>query len=70
MSNEKGHMHGPILSPMEEIPKEYAGEKSHKSSGPGIYNGVPGYPKGTEAIIPELAFDDSGAFGKVPKAKE
>jgi hypothetical protein len=65
--SEQGFKHGPILTPMEE---DFGSEsKGHKSSGPGDYNGLRGYPKGTEAIIPELCIDDSGAFGKVPKAK-
>lgn len=66
-SEKQGSQHGPVLTPMTEI----FGEKdSHKATDGGVYNGMPGYPKGTPTKAAELTFDESGNFGKVPKAKE
>ncbi len=62
-----GHEDGPIHTPMAEemIP---GNSDEFKATGGGIYEGIDGYPKGTKTISGELAFDDSGVFGKVPKA--
>jgi len=63
----QGQEHGPIHTGTTFIP----GDTSAKSAtGGGIYNGIDGYPKGTPTEMPEISFDNSGAFGKVPKAKE
>lgn len=69
MSKEtRANKEGPILTPMEWVPGD---PKSHTSTGGGDYNGIAGepYPKGTPTKLPELAFDNSGEFGKVKKDK-
>lgn len=69
MSKDKqGHMHGPVHTPMEEV---FGNPDKHDSTGGGDYNGIAGepYPKGTPTKLPELAFDNSGEFGKVRKDK-
>lgn len=63
--SKQGHKYGPVLSPMEE---DFHSGTEHEATGGGIYNGMPGYPKGTPTKAPELTFDNSGEFGKVPKA--
>ena len=47
----------------------FAGEKhEYGADGSCVYDGVPGYPKGTPGKIKEVTFDDEGVFGKVPRA--
>jgi len=63
----QGNKEGPVLTPMEWVPGE---PSKHDATGGGSYNGLPGYPSGTPTTLPEIVFDNSGDFGKVPKAKE
>lgn len=67
MASEQGKQYGPIRSGSEEY---FGHDGSHKATDGGIYNGMPGYPKGTPTKAPELTFDESGNFGKVKSAKE
>ena len=64
-SEGQGHKYGPISSPMESIPGS-----SHDAAESCVYNGVPGYPKGTGGEIKEVTFDTGGQFGKVKPVKE
>jgi len=42
---------------------------SYNSDTKCIYDGVPGYPKGTPDIIKDVTFDEEpGGFGKFPRA--
>ena len=66
MAKEGGFQHGPIHTPDEFVP----GGDSHKADSHCIYNGVPGYPKGTADKIDEVTFDVGGQFGKVKPVKE
>ena len=61
----QGHKEGPVLTPMEWVPE---GDKS-KATGGAVYDGVPGYPKGTADKIDQVTFDNSGGFGDVKKAE-
>lgn len=63
----QGHRYGPVQSGMEEY---FGHDESHKATDGGIYNGMPGYPKGSPTKAAELTFDESGNFGKVKPAKE
>jgi hypothetical protein len=70
MSKEKqGKEVGPIHTGTEFIPGDH---KEFSSTGGGDYNGIAGepYPKGTPTKLPELAFDNSGEFGKIKKTEE
>lgn len=67
MSKEtRANKEGPILTPMDWVPGD---AKNHSATGGGVNNGIEGYPKGTPTKLPELAFDNSGEFGKVKKAE-
>ena len=57
--------HGPIISPMEEV---FGNPEDFDATGGGVYDGLnEPYQKGTPTEAREIAFDNCGAFGKVPK---
>jgi hypothetical protein len=62
-----GKQEGPIRTEMEWIPGD---PMNHSATGGADVNGISGYPKGTPTKLPEVAFDNSDKFGKVPKAKD
>ena len=68
--NAGGTDHGPIHSPMADgmVAEEPEG---FKSTGGGVYYGLDEpYTKGTPTKLPEISFDTSGSFGKVPKVND
>lgn len=67
MADSTGKQHGPILSPMEEVPGSPSDLRGQNSS---TFDGVPGYQKGSGGKIPEVTFDDQGEFGKVSRANK
>jgi hypothetical protein len=65
-----GMQKGPIHTPMaaEMIPGD---PEDFNATGGGIYDGLDApYTKGTPTEAKELTFDNSGAFGKVPKVNK
>jgi len=69
MADKQGEQHGPIRTGSEE----YFGHEHLKGDTSGIFDGEPGYPKGTGGKLPELIYDQAGEFGKVKtdhKSKE
>lgn len=58
--------YGPVSSPMQQIPGD---PNDLKGDSGGVFDGVPGYQKGSGGRIPELTFDEAGKFGVVPPTK-
>lgn len=58
--------HGPIQSPMAEIP---GNPSDHKGDSGDCHDGIKGYPAGTGGKAPELTFVENDEWGKVPSEK-
>lgn len=59
--------YGPIESVQEKgnVPGSSSGKDADTSC---VYNGVPGFPKGTPGKVDQVTFVTEGVFGKVERA--
>ncbi len=53
---------GPIQTVMQDIPGNPSDKSATESC---VYDGVPGYPKGSGGKVEEVTFEQGGAFGQV-----